>query len=294
MADKNNSKIPILSTNTIYSYIRSVLSIPGLSKEEERELFKEFKEKGSKEAAQKLVLSNLKLVVNLAYKFRRFRDTTDLIQEGNLGLLTALQRFDLEKGVCFATYATWWIRAKIQEFIISQMSIVRFGKSRDERKLFFNMMATIKEIQNYDNAGKITKEELIQEVAKRLKVTPEKVIDALRVVSTYNDVSIEETFEGSDKKFIELKDKTDFDQELDDEIMKLKLHNAISALNEREKFIIWNRYLADETMTLEEIGDKFEISKERVRQIEARALEKIKLFTSQSTHLLPNSVPNQK
>ena len=169
------------------------------------------------------------------------------------------------------------------------MSIVRFGKSRDERKLFFNMMATIKDIQSYDKDGEISKEELIQEVARRLNVTPDKVIDALQVVSSYNDVSIDQTIEGSDEKLIELKDKSDFDQEIDDEDMKTKLQNAISTLNEREKFVIWNRYLADETMTLEEIGEKYGISKERVRQIESRALAKIKMFTMKAPKLLPQA-----
>lgn len=276
----NSNNIPTLSSNTISNYIHSVLSVPDISREEEIELFKKFRDDGDKEAAQKLVISNLKLVVNLAYKFRRFRDVTDLIQEGNLGLLTALQKFDVEKGVRFATYATWWVKAKIQEFIISQMSIVRFGKSRDERKLFFNMMATIKEIQNYDNDGEITREELVQEVARRLDVTPEKVIEALQVVSSYNDISIDQTYEDGDMKLIELKDKTDYDHSIDEETMNQKLQNALTTLNEREKFIIWNRYLADETLTLEEIGQKYEISKERVRQIESRALEKIRLFTN--------------
>ncbi|MBR4532707.1 sigma-70 family RNA polymerase sigma factor [bacterium] len=290
MSEKQSlSKIPILSQNTLSTYIRSVLSVPDLTREEEVDLFKEFKETQSKEAAQKIVVSNLKLVVNLAYKFRNFRDVPDLIQEGSLGLLTALQKFDLDKGVRFATYATWWIRAKIQEFIISQMSIVRFGKSRDERKLFFNMMATIKDIQSYDKDGEISKEELIQEVARRLNVTPDKVIDALQVVSSYNDISIDQTIEGSDEKLIELKDKSDFDQEIDDEDMKVKLQNAISTLNEREKFVIWNRYLAEETMTLEEIGEKYGISKERVRQIESRALAKIKMFTMKEPKLLPQA-----
>ena len=278
-----NSNIPTLSTRTISNYIHSVLSVPDISKEEELELFKKFREDGDKEAAQRLVLSNLKLVVNLAYKFRRFRDVTDLIQEGNLGLLTALQKFDMDKGVRFATYATWWVKAKIQEFIISQMSIVRFGKSRDERKLFFNMMATIKDIQSYDNDGEITREELVQEVARRLDVTPDKVIEALQVVSSYNDVSIDQTYEDGDMKLIELKDRTDFDRSIDEDTMNRKLQNALTTLNEREKFIIWNRYLAEDTMTLEEIGEKYDISKERVRQIESRALEKIKIFTSDNT-----------
>lgn len=271
--------IPTLSSNTISSYIRSVLAVPDLSAEEEAALITRYRDEGDKEAAQQLVLSNLKLVVNLAYKYRRFRDVTDLIQEGNLGLMTALQKFDVKKGVRFATYSTWWIRAKIQEFIISQMSIVRFGKSRDERKLFFNMMATIKDIKNYDTDNEISNEDLIQEVAKRLDVTPQKVVEAMQVVSTYNDLSIDQTIDGQDLKMIELKSKIDYDSDIDEKIQNEKLHRAIMALNEREKFIIWNRYMVDDPMTLEEIGDKYSVSKERIRQIEARAIEKIKEHT---------------
>ncbi|MBP5435571.1 sigma-70 family RNA polymerase sigma factor [bacterium] len=290
MTDSNKqlAVIPILSPETVRTYVRRVISVPDLSQEEETELFRQFQEYGDHEAAKKLIISNLKLVVNLAYKFRNFRDVSDLIQEGNLGLMTALQKFDLDKGVRFATYATWWIRAKIQEFIISQMSIVRFGKSRDERKLFFNMMATIKDIQSYDTGSEISKDELITEVAKRLDVTPDKVINALQVVSTYNDISIDQTLDGSSEHLLELKDKTDFDRELDEETMGTQLQNAIATLNEREKFVIWNRYLADETLTLEEIGEKFGISKERVRQIEARAIEKIRLFATKPVRMIEN------
>lgn len=274
-----NNNIPVLSSNTISSYIRSVIAVPDMTAEEETELMNRYRNEGDKEAARKLVLSNLKLVVNLAYKYRRFRDVADLIQEGNLGLMTALQKFDVKKGVRFATYSTWWIRAKIQEFIISQMSIVRFGKSRDERKLFFNMMSTIKDIKNYDSENEITNEDLVQEVARRLNVTPQKVVEAMRVVSTYNDLSIDQTIDGQDIKMIELKSKIDYDADIDEIIMNEKLQKAILSLNEREKFIIWNRYMVDSTMTLEEIGSKYGVSKERIRQIEVRAIEKIKEFT---------------
>jgi len=274
-----STTIPTLSSNTISSYIRSVLAVPDLSAQEETELINKYRNEGDKEAAQKLVLSNLKLVVNLAYKYRRFRDVTDLIQEGNLGLMTALQKFDVKKGVRFATYSTWWIRAKIQEFIISQMSIVRFGKSRDERKLFFNMMATIKDIKNYDTDNEISNEDLVQEVAKRLDVTPQKVVEAMQVVSTYNDLSIDQTIDGQDLKMIELKSKIDYDSDIDETIKNEKLNKAILSLNEREKFIIWNRYMVEDPMTLEEIGKKYGVSKERIRQIEARAIEKIKEHT---------------
>jgi len=122
-----NSLVPVLSTNNISSYVSHALSVKDLTADEERLLFTRYREENHMQSAREIILTNLKLVVKLAYKFRKFRDAADLIQEGNLGLLTAFRKFSLEKGVRFATYATWWIKAKIQEFIISQMSIVRFG-----------------------------------------------------------------------------------------------------------------------------------------------------------------------
>lgn len=163
-----SNRLPVLATNNIGAYIKNALSISSLSAEEEIELFRKFQEENCKESGRKIILANLKLVVNLAYKFRNFRDTADLIQEGNTGLMTAFKRFDLEKGVRFTTYATWWIKAKIQEFIISQMSIVRFGKTKDERKLFFNLVSTIKDIQGYEAGRELSTEELVSEIAKRL------------------------------------------------------------------------------------------------------------------------------
>ena len=219
--------IPALSTNNITTYIKSVISVPPLSREEEIELFKKHRDENSIEAAQKIIMANLKLVVNLAYKFRKFRDSTDLIQEGNLGLLTALKKFEISKGVRFATYAAWWIKAKIQEFIISHMSIVRFGKSRDERKLFFNLVSTVKDIESYDKDKKLSPEEIVSEVAERLSVSVEKVRDTMRIVSSYNDVSINESLDGGDIKRIELKDRSiDYDQEIDENDKREKVQKA--------------------------------------------------------------------
>ncbi|HQJ60375.1 MAG TPA: sigma-70 family RNA polymerase sigma factor, partial [bacterium] len=120
-----NSNIPTLSSNTISSYIHSVLSVPDISREDEVELFKKFRENGDKEAAQILVLSNLKLVVNLAYKFRKFRDVTDLIQEGNIGLMKAVEKYDYQRGYKFSTYATWWIRQAVARGIADQGRTIR-------------------------------------------------------------------------------------------------------------------------------------------------------------------------
>lgn len=268
--------LPVLSGNSMTKYLRGVMAIPHLEREEEVLLFKKFKNDGDVDAARKIILANLKLVVNLAYKFRKFRDSSDLIQEGNLGLMTALQKFDLEKGVRFATYASWWVKAKIQEFIISHMSIVRFGKSRDERRLFFNLVSTIKEIESYDNGRNLSPEELILKVADKLDVTPLKVQDAMVAMASYNDISIQEELADGTPKLLELKTKNSFDDDIDFTIQQEQLQAALEQLNEREKFIITNRFLTESPMTLLEIGQKYGVSKERIRQLEQNAIKKLK------------------
>jgi len=277
----SSSYIPALSSNTIPAYIKSVIAIPSLDKEEEIKLFKEYKHSNNMEAAQKIILANLKLVVSLAYKFRKFRDVADLIQEGNLGLLTALEKFDLKKDVRFSTYASWWVKAKIQEFIISHISIVRFGKSRDERKLFFNLISTIKEIETYESGQNLSTEELAGEVAKRLNIKIEKVYETMKTLSMGNEISIDATYsDDSNRKLIELKDeKTNYEEDIDKEKHLKAMHKAVETLNEREKYIIQKRYLTDSPETLEHIGEKYNISKERVRQIESKAIKKIKQLT---------------
>ncbi|MCK5808002.1 sigma-70 family RNA polymerase sigma factor [bacterium] len=272
--------LPVLSGGSMTKYLRGVLAIPHLEREEEILLFKKFKNDGDVESARQIILANLKLVVNLAYKFRKFRDSSDLIQEGNLGLMTALQKFDLDKGVRFATYASWWVKAKIQEFIISHMSIVRFGKSRDERRLFFNLVSTIKEIESYDNGRELSPEELVGKVAEKLEVTPEKVRDAMAAMASYNDISIHEELSDGTPKLLELKTISTFDDDIDFTIQQEQLQAAMKELNEREQFIVTNRFLVDNPMTLLDIGKKYNISKERVRQLESNAIKKLKNLIS--------------
>ena len=270
--------LPVLSGNSIIKYVRSVRAIQTLDREEEILLFKQFKKNGDVDAARKIILANLKLVINLAYKFRKFRDASDLIQEGNLGLMTALQKFDIDKGVRFSTYASWWVKAKIQEFIISHMSIVRFGKSRDERRLFFNLVSTIKEIEGYDNGHNLSPEELAIKVAEKLDVTPEQVRSAMAAMASYNDVSIHEELADGTPKLLELKEYPSFDDDVDFTIQKERLQEAFKELNEREQFIISHRFLTDSPMTLLEIGQKYGVSKERIRQLESNAIKKLKAF----------------
>ncbi len=271
-----NYNVPALSLNNISSYVSSVIAIPDLSQEEEIALFNKYREDESIEAAQKIIIANLKLVVKMAYKFRKFRDVVDLIQEGNIGLLTALKKFDIEKGVRFVTYAALWVKAKIQEFIISHMSIVRFGRSRDERMLFYNLASTIREIESLDKNQDLTDEELIIEVASRLGVEPEKVRENLSLLKMGSDVSIDAGY-GDNDSGMQIEDKK---MDIEESVMASErselIEDAMAQLDEREQFIIKNRYMAEETLKLEEIGTIYGISKERVRQIEERALKKMR------------------
>jgi len=272
--------IPALSTNSVSSYISTVVAVPDLGVEEEKALFKAYQEENDKSAAQRIILANLKLVVRMAYKYRRFRDAIDLIQEGNVGLLTALGKFDIDKGVRFVTYAALWVKAKIQEFIISHMGIVRYGKSRDERKLFFNLMSTIKEIESYDYGRELSQDEVAEEVAARLDISPSIVRENMRVLSNSSDISIDQSYDDGEKKFLLKDDSHDYDSHLFEKELKNSVSEAIDTLNEREQYIIKERYITDDPMKLEDIGNLYGISKERVRQIEARAIEKLRAHTA--------------
>lgn len=268
--------IPALSNDSLSSYIHSVLAVPDLDREEEENLFRRYRGEGDIDAARRIILSSLKLVVHAAYKFRKFRDVVDLIQEGNVGLVTALKKFDLAKGVRFATYALWWIKAKIQEFILSHMSIVRYGKGRDERKLFFNLVSTVREIESHDQGRELTREELVAEVARRLGMDPVRVAANMRVLTSSSDVSLDDRYDDGSERYQIADDRADFSEQLVLDERKQLLYRAVGSLDERERYIIDNRYLTEEPQTLEDIGRKYGVSKERVRQIEERALDKIR------------------
>ena len=268
--------IPALSQDSLSSYIHAALAVPDLKREEEEHLFTIYRNEGSLDAARRIILANLKLVVNAAYKYRRFRDVVDLIQEGNVGLMTALKKFDLGKGVRFATYALWWIKAKIQEFILSHMSIVRFGKRRDERKLFFNLVSTVREIESRDRGRELTREELVAEVAERLGMSPVRVAADMKVLTSAADVSLDEQYEDGTDRWQLADTRADMTEGLIVDERKQLLRRAVESLDERERHIIENRYLTEEPRTLEEIGQAYGVSKERVRQIEKRALEKLR------------------
>ena len=252
-----------------------------LTAEEEYMLAKRFKEHGDSEAAHKLVTSHLRLVAKIAMGYKGYGlPVTDLISEGNVGIMQAVKKFDPEKGFRLATYAMWWIRAQIQEYVLHSWSLVKIGTTAAQKKLFFNLRKIKNQLSSIDS-GSLSPEN-VREIATRLDVKEGEVIDmenrlfssdqSLNIrVGEENDIEwqdlIEDKNETQDKIF-EKKDEYNF--------RKNVFTKALNILNEREKEIIKLRKLNEKPLKLEELSKKYKISRERVRQIEEKALEKLR------------------
>lgn len=261
------------------SYINAVNKIPSLKQEEEYMLAKKLSEEQDVFAAQKLVESHLKLVVKIAFSFKNYGiPVVDLVSEGNLGLMQAVKKFDPEKGYRLSTYAMWWIKASIQEFVLRSWSLVRIGTTRAQKKLFFNLARLKRRI--FATEGRDINFNDYKLIASELNVTEEDVIemDARLRQDRYLDEPLNNEDEGS---LIDIIPETRANQEAiisvkqESNLKKKLLYNAIEQLNDREQFIINARKLAETPSTLEDLSNHFKISKERVRQIEERALEKL-------------------
>lgn len=261
------------------SYINAVNKIPSLQQEEEYMLAKKLVEEQDVFAAQKLVESHLKLVVKIAFSFKNYGiPVVDLVSEGNLGLMQAVKKFDPEKGYRLSTYAMWWIKASIQEFVLKSWSLVRIGTTSAQKKLFFNLARLKRRI--FATEGRDINFNDYKLIASELDVTEEDVIemDARLRQDRYLDEPLNNEDEGS---LIDIIPETRANQETiisvrqESNLKKKLLYNAIEQLNDREQFIINARKLAETPSTLEDLSNHFKISKERVRQIEERALEKL-------------------
>lgn len=261
------------------SYINAVNKIPSLKQEEEYMLAKKLSEEQDVFAAQKLVESHLKLVVKIAFSFKNYGiPVVDLVSEGNLGLMQAVKKFDPEKGYRLSTYAMWWIKASIQEFVLRSWSLVRIGTTSAQKKLFFNLARLKRRI--FATEGRDINFNDYKLIASELNVTEEDVIemDARLRQDRYLDEPLNNEDEGS---LIDIIPETRANQEAiisvkqESNLKKKLLYNAIEQLNDREQFIINARKLAETPSTLEDLSNHFKISKERVRQIEERALEKL-------------------
>ena len=265
------------------SMVRAAMAAPYLEREEEHELAVAWKERDDQEALHKITRAHMRLVISMASKFRYFGlPMGDLIQEGHVGLLEAAARFDPSRDVRFSTYATWWIRASMQDYILRNWSIVRGGTSSAQKALFFNLRRLRARLAQ--GSSQLTRTETYKEISSALRVSEKDValMDSRLSAPDHSlnaPVSNDEEGGADRMDFLVSHDPTPdviVEGMIDDERRVDWLHKALDVLNERELKIIRERRLRDEGATLEALGTVLGISKERVRQIENRALEKLR------------------
>ena len=282
-------QLPVLSSEgNLAIYLQEIKKFPILTAEEEYMLAKRYKEHGDTEAAHKLVTSHLRLVAKIAMGYRGYGlPVTDLISEGNVGIMQAVKKFDPERGFRLATYAMWWIRAQIQEYVLHSWSLVKIGTTAAQKKLFFNLKKLKNQLSSIDS-GDLSPENA-REIATRLNVKEGEVLDMNnRLFSGDQSLNVQVGDEGDTEWQDMLVDSNDTHDNLianKDELKYRKkiFEQAIEILNEREKEIITLRKLQDKPVKLEELSKKYNISRERVRQIEEKAFEKLQKQVSAIT-----------
>ncbi len=262
-------------------YLEEIRRFPMLQPQEEYMLAKRYNEHGDTEAAHKLVTSHLRLVAKIAMGYRGYGlPIGEVISEGNVGLMQAVKKFEPERGFRLATYAMWWIKASIQEYILRSWSLVKMGTTANQKRLFFNLRKVKGKIQALDDGD--LKPEQIAEIATRLNVSEEEVVSMNRRLS--GDASLNAPIRATEGESGEWQDWLVDDSDSQEQMLieqdeldnrRKMLANAMSVLNDRERRIFEARRLAEEPLTLEELSGEFDISRERVRQIEVRAFEKV-------------------
>lgn len=270
-----------LDQNNISGYLKQIRKYPLLSHEEEENLANKWIKNNCFEAAHKLINSHLRLVVKISMKFRGYGlPLNELISEGNIGLIQSLNRFDPSKGFRLSTYAMWWIRASIQEFILHSWSLVKIGTTAAQKKLFFNLRSLKGKLKALEDGD--LPPEMVTEIADRLDVSENDVIDMNRRMSGH-DHSLNNPYsaENEDEWINGLKDESENHENKfihNEELFKRRemLKVALKNLDDRERSIITQRRLVDDPLTLDELSKSFGISRERVRQVEVRAFEKLR------------------
>ena len=273
--------LPILSNEgNLAVYLQEIKKFPMLTAEEEYMLAKRYKEHGDSDAAHKLVTSHLRLVAKIAMGYRGYGlPVGELISEGNIGLMQAVKKFDPDKGFRLATYAMWWIKAAIQEYILHSWSLVKIGTTAAQKKLFFNLRKIKNELKLIHDGS--LKPDEIKEISKKLDVQEKEVVDMNnRMAGPDHSLNAPLKQDSSSEWQDWLVDGGTSQEESLGESQEYKfrktiLMNALSVLNEREKYIFNARRLHEKQSTLDELSKKFNISRERVRQIEVKAFEKV-------------------
>ncbi len=276
------SNLPVLTEeNSLHAYLEEIRKFPVLSEEEENQLLRNFKENGDLAAAQKLITSHLRLAVKIALTYRRYGlPTADLISEANIGLMQAVKKFDTNKNVRLSTYAILWIKAALNDFVLRSWSLVKIGTVAAQKKLFYNLGRIKARLGIYEN--KELEPSVVKQIAQELVVDEKDVIEMNQRIG--GDTSLNTAAHNNDDEQMEkidlLADKTQniegrLEQKQEAEVRRKILQTCLAKLNEREQYIVKNRMLTDSPQTLEDIGAKFNISRERVRQIEKKAFEKL-------------------
>ncbi|TZG28613.1 RNA polymerase sigma factor RpoH [Sphingomonas montanisoli] len=274
--------IPALGgEQSLNRYLAEIRKFPMLKPEEEYMLAKRFQEHGDPEAATRLVTSHLRLVAKIAMGYRGYGlPTNELISEGNIGLMQGVKKFEPDRGFRLATYAMWWIKASIQEYILRSWSLVKMGTTAAQKKLFFNLRRMKSKLDAFEDGD--LKPEVLKKIATDLGVTEEEVTSMNRRMAMGGDtslnVSMREDGEGQWQDWL-VDDEPLQDSRVAEAQEKSLRHNmleeAMTALNDREKHILVERRLVDEPKTLEELSQVYGVSRERVRQIEVRAFDKL-------------------
>ncbi|MCH8030167.1 MAG: RNA polymerase sigma factor RpoH [Candidatus Dadabacteria bacterium] len=271
------SLLPVPSTS-LERYLIEITNYPVQSRKEEYELAMKYRETGDLEAARKLITSNLRFVIKIANEYRNYDlNPMDIIQEGNIGLMQAVKRFDPTKGYRLITYAVWWIRAYVQNYIIRTWSLVKVGTTQSQRKLFYKLRSTKQKMNLIDE--RLSPEDY-KSLAKELGVKEQAAVSMDKRMAT-RDLSLDAQIDNETSHMDFLVDEAaDQEQVLskaqESEALKSGLEVALEELKDREKYILENRVLSQKPKTLEELGSELNISRERVRQIESAALKKVR------------------
>ena len=295
MNNTANYNLPTLSNEGgLSAYLAQIKKFPMLDAEEEYMLAKNWKEKGNLKSAEKLITSHLRLVAKIAMGYKGYGlPVNEMISEGNVGLMQAVKKFEPEKGFRLATYAMWWIKAAIQEYILRSWSLVKIGTTTAQKKLFFNLKKLKNQIAPRSEGD--LRDEQVSEIANKLNVKEEEVVSMNRRLAGKEYSLNAPVGEDGDQWQDWLVDK-EMDQELklaqQEEMNQRKdlLKDSIKILNDREKEILYARRLTDYPLTLENLSQKYNISRERIRQIENKAFEKLQkhmLNSAKSRNLLP-------
>ncbi len=295
MGTTTNYNLPVLSNEGgLGLYLAQIKKFPMLAAEEEYMLAKNWRKTGNLKSAEKLVTSHLRLVAKIAMGYKGYGlPVNEMISEGNVGLMQAVKKFEPEKGFRLATYAMWWIKAAIQEYILRTWSLVKIGTTTAQKKLFFNLKKIKNQIAPRTEGD--LRNEHVSEIAKKLSVSEEEVVSMNRRLSG-KELSLNAPIGEDGDQWQDWVVDKEMDHELrfaqQEEMGQRKdlLQDSIKILNEREKEILYARRLTDEPLTLEVLSKKYKISRERIRQIENKAFEKLQkhmLNSARSKNLLP-------